>query len=561
MNSNQVVDGFYQVRRAPADVVRKIPPRRGPIRPIPGLTMAEARDVMLRALEHDGFSEYNACWTFEPRRRAIPFMTTDPKPQRVHDQFERYVGAIFDVVVPQIKAKKQTINKISAGGWPLNANPKTHLETQNICARLGLHLPRAMNKFDLIVGLFPELDAGDISRYHESFGTWNERLQYEPPSKEREGLFIADDGSIYKDVITQEDRTEYVAELGEDVVGSRARGVLNPALINLYLQCWDTLLHSAIMSFPLCYSNVYNHRKYPGSTHFMTFDCKHYERYLGKLVFAYADAVGGRYAEWMTKLATDPHLVPSDTRKTAWLIKPIIKQGQYPQLGSGLSLVATVGKLGNLAVQTGYFVDTYKMNAHDAVLTALMGEHDGLSREMYGDDNRLRGPKAKCEHFIDYVKDYFDIEVDEWPKYLGTKWRPDVEEFMLPASTFDLKMYLRERDYEWYSYPSLGFIERRDTFRQFGEPEIAKDIIPYQDALFNSIDKPIIGMISEAQEEMRQANSLGVTLSKEEVTDKEYLLTPEEQIASGRFWGFEEARTTQIARSLVSKTINEKLRI
>jgi len=557
-----LVNGFYEVRRAPVAIAERIPRRRGPIRPIPGLTMAEANEMKMRALERDGFTDYLPCWTFEPKRRAIPFMTTDQKPQIVNELFLKYVGPILDILVPRIKPRIQTINKISSLGYPVNSNPKTYLDTQQICRRVGLNLPGASNKFDILVdGLFPELDAGDISRYKDSFGTWGSRLQYELPDKKREGLFISDAGDVYKDEITRESRSEFIQELDDVFVGSRHRGVLNAAAINLYLQCWDTLLHSAIMEFPLCYANVYNHRKYPADTHFVTFDCKHYERYLGKLVFSYAQAIGGRYGEWMTKLATDPHLVPSDTKKTAWLLKPIINNKQHPQLGSGLSLVSTVGKLGNLAAQTHYFVERYKMKPHDAVMTALLGTYDGVTREMYGDDNRARGPKDKCKDFVNFLGEIFDIEEDEHPKYLGTKWRPDIEEFLLPTSTFDLKMYLRERDYTWYSYPALGFMERRNVFRQYGEPEIAKDVIPFQDSLFAMIDKPIIGMINAARDEGLAANSKGDTLSQEEVTDKEYMLTPEEQVKTGRFWGLDERRTTQIARSIVSETINKQLRL
>jgi hypothetical protein len=559
--TSQALNGLYHVESASEREYKLIPKRRGPIRPIPGLTMHDANEMKLRAFEHAGLDDFNACWTFEPLRRPIPFVATDPKPARALEKFKRYGRVVLDFLLPHVTAHTQSYNKISSAGYPINSNPKNFSTTQEICQRIGLEAPTASNKFDLLLPLFRELDAADDSRYKDSFSTLGGRLQYEAPDKKRDFLFINDDGVIYEHGVTREDRTQYIEELDGDYVGSRYRGVVNPAVINLYIQNWDTMLHGAIMKFPLCESNVYTRIKWAHSSEFTTFDCKHFERYMGMIVFEYANLIGGLYGAWLTKLASDPYLVISDSKKSAFKIRPIYKKGQYPQFGSGISCVSTLGKLTNIVVQVGYFVDTYHMPPEEAIRVVMAGEHDGLRRWSYGDDNRLMGSADKRKSFTDYLGQHFDVEVDDHPVYLGTIYRSDLDSFVLPARTYNLKLYLRERDYDWYTYPALGNYERRKTFMEYGEPEITKDIIPYEDQLFEDVGLPYHIMVAQAIKEKKQMLAHHESLTNEELTDKEYLLTPEEQVESGSFWGLPPSETRRIVLNIVSTEIKTKLRL
>lgn len=561
MDNSEASQTLYRVQRADAALRRFVPARRGPIRPIPGLTMFEANEMKVKALTAAGLDAYNECWTFEPKRRPIPFVSTDRKPAVALEIFKKYIPNVLNFLLPRMEAHTQTYNKVSSAGWPINSNPETRSEAQEIAGRIGIHDPDASNKFDLMMALFPELDAGDISRYEHSFGTIGGRLQYELPDKEREYLFIDDDGRVYKDRTTRKERTEYIEQLGGDYVGSRYRGVLNPALINLYIQNFDTMLHGTIMKFPLCDSNVYTHLEWPSNAEFATFDCKHYERYMGMIVFAYAEAIGGRYGEWLKKLASDPFLVVSDTKKSTFLITPNYSTSTFPQLGSGIACVATVGKLTNICAQVDFFVKHYKMNPDDAVPVVMNGDFDNLRRWMYGDDNRLQGTEEKRSPFIKHMSEIFDIEEDERPKYLGTVYDSKLHKWLLPRETFHLKYYLRERDYHWYSYPYVGSVERRKTFSEYGEPIIVTEDIPYQDELFNELGHPYQETVAAAIKERREMESKGVLLSNLYVTDKEYLMSTEEQLASGRFWGFPPERTREIVLKIVSEENKKKLRI
>jgi hypothetical protein len=330
-------------------------------------------------------------------------------------------------------------------------------------------------------------------------------------------------------------------------------------MINLYIQVWDTMLHRAIMKFPLCEANVYTKVEWPHDAPFASFDCKHYERCLGMVVFKYCEVIGGRYGEWLSKLARDPFLVPSASWRTQWLVRPRFSNSVFPQFSSGLCCVSTLGKLANICVQVGYFHEVEGLAISDAVQATLSGEHDGLRRWMYGDDNRVMGAKPKRIKFGSYMNEHFDIEWDETPTYLGTRFRPDVGRFLLPSDTYNLKLYCPERDYSFKSYPNLGYVERRKTFAQYGEPEISTLIIPYEDELLDSIGHPFHTFVVESVKEQIEARRKGETLTAHVLTDKEYLMTPEEQLNSGMFWGLPTPRTRAIVLNLVSENIKRKL--
>jgi len=535
--------------------------------------MYEANWMKERAYEFSGLEEYNDCWTFEPRKRPIPFVATDSKPERALELFSKYAPILLDFLLPHVVPHTQTYNKVSAIGYPVNENPvkETQIETSaavlQVFDDLGLDKkylePEATRgKMSILNALFTDFDNGDIRICNKSFTTIGGRLQTDPPDKVREHLFITSKGVIYKGEVTRADRTEYVKEIGRDMIGSRYRGVNNPAVINLYNQCWDSMLHNAIMKFPLCDSNMYNKVEWPGDIQFTTFDFKHFERYMGKIVLAYADMIGGRYGEWLTKIVHDPLLVKSDDDKAGFLITPIFTRNQYPQFGSGLSPVATIGKLTNLVSIMGYLHQVEGVNVTQTAQVALSGEYGGLRFWMYGDDNRIAGPKSKRDAYVAWQKEVFDVEVDQNQAiYLGMIYRDDIKRFVLPFATYNKKLYNPERDHTWRTYPHLGNVERRNTFREYGEPEIGSSIIPYENGLFDETGHPYQEMIADAQKERMLMERAHAQPDKKFLTDKEYLMTDSERLASGMFWGLSPERTKQIVLSLVSENIKSKLKI
>jgi hypothetical protein len=531
---------------------RNIVARRGaPIRPFERVSNYDANWMKQKAYDNAGLSEYNDCWTGEMRSRPIPFVSTDRKPLYAQELMAKHIKAVFAFIVPQMVPHVQPINKVSSLGFPIHGNPGTGMDEKT-----GMQLYES--KFDIVCEVFRILQSGDFSMFDDMINTISKRLQNESPAKEREYQFITSAGDIVQRIIKREDRLINVPDLGM-MVGSRTRIITQPAVVNLWIQCWDSMIHNAIMKHPLCGANMYAHEKWPSDASFRTFDCKHYERYLGMAAITYAEAVGGRYGEVLLNLIHAPFIVPSDDWKAFFEISPQYKSGVYPQFSSGLAPVAPLGKLTNICAQVEYFTTHKGMNQDDAVKTVFSGSSIGLNRWMYGDDNRVMGDASEMESFISFMSTVFEIEEDEKPKYLGMEYTPETAEFMLPESTYNLKLYQPERDFSWKDYPNLGMVERRDVFSKFGVPSIPKNIIPFENGLWDAIEHPFHMIVASSIAERMKAAKQGVTLNKWEVTDKDYLMTDQERLSSGQYWHFKPEVTATIVLSLVSDEIKDML--
>jgi len=547
---NNDIQSMFSVKPAAAGFRKAVPRRISSIRPFKNIPNYDANAMKVRAYEFSNLTEYIPCWTGEKATRPIPFVSVDPKPLRAQEQFERFIQPLFDYLLPHVAPATQSINKISSLGYPVNMNPGSGCDSRGVKTH--------QSKFDVVLELFEPMQAGDFSIYRDAYHTIGVRKQNESPTKEREFQFINGQGEIYQKTITASERTITVPQLGE-MIGSRTRTIVRPPVVNLWLQCWDTIIHNTILSYPLCDSNVYVSTEWPSDSHFVTFDCKHYERFLGMCALSYAEAVGGIYGEQLKLLIYAPYIVPSDDWTRFFEIRPQFREGVYPQFGSGLSPVAPLGKLTNLCVQIGYFTEIKHQDLRTAIATVLSGVSDKMRRWSYGDDNRILGDKSEVSDFCRYMGEYLDVEIDEEPRYLGTVFRRDTGRWMLPRDTYNLKLYQPERDYEWKDYPNLGMVERRATFSKYGEPEIASSIIPYEDELWNDIGHPFVEVAAAAVAEKMAAMRKGIQLNKYLVTDKDYLMTEAEKISSGLFWHFKPEVTASIVLSLVGNDVRDRL--
>jgi len=485
---------------------------------------------------------YARCWTGEPFRRPIPFVSTDDKPKRLAEIFRRNIKPILKRIMRDFAPVVQPINRISKLGWPVNRNPPTKDE-------LNAN-PTAAQKIDYVQHFFREIHSGNLNSFAGACTLLSGRLQYEPPGKKREYLFIKSDGQIYTDEFNASDRVIDVPDLGERI-GSRYRLVFNPPITNLYCQCFDSALHRCIMRHALCFANMYTGQAWSSETHWHSFDCSHYERVLGTLAPIYASAVGGLYEQLVTWMIGLPLIVQSDDRKKVFKITPRFREGVYPQFGSGLCCVATLGKLAGISAETEYFERTLGISTEDAIEVTLSGQGLGMTRMMYGDDNCVAGPTDQVENYFSFLETVFDISRDEHPTYLGFAWNKQVGRFQLGADKYVLKMYLRERSFDWTDYPYFAWVERRKIFAKHGHPDIIEKVIPQEDADLLAFDLPWAQVVHKAAEEAAYIRERGDALSKQ-LTDKEYLLSPEEYISLGLAWGIPVSETTQIIDNLIS---------
>jgi hypothetical protein len=549
--SSATLQSYFKVQRVDKSFRGAVPRRKAPVRPFKRVSNYDANWMKVKAYEIAGLEEYNNCWTGEMAARPIPFVSTDSKPKYAQELMEKHLPAVLDYLLPTIVPGVQPINKVSSLGYPVNANPGLGLDERGVQVY--------QSKFDVVMNYFRIMQSGDFSTYDDGFHTIGVRLQNESPSKERIMQFITSSGKIVERTINAEDRIINVPEVGE-MIGSRTRTIVRPPVLNLYLQCWDSLLHSAIMKHPLCDANVYNKQEFPEDSEFTTFDCKHYERYLGLAALTYADAIGGVYGEKLTMLIKYPFLVPSDDHRAIFEVTPQFRSGVYPQFSSGLSPVAPLGKLTNICAQVEYFTTHKGMSQKDAVFTVFSGTSPGLRRWMYGDDNRTLGTRSEREAYITFMSTVFDIEVDEIGKYLGMIWIPKRRRFMLPSDTYDTKLYQPERDFSFKDYPYLGMVERRHVFETYGEPVIGEKLIPYENTLWDAIEVPWHTIVQDAVSERMKANAAGKRLDTFLLTDKEYLATDAEKLASGEYWHLTPNEVETIVLSIVGDSIKSRLK-
>lgn len=543
--SYKQLPGLFEVEKVDR-TYRQVVPRRGaPVRPFKGIDNQAANWMKTEAFKHANLEEFIPCWSGEMASRPIPFVSTDDGPKLATDIFKKHIQPVLAYLLPQVEPHFQPINKISALGYPINGNPGTGMDDKT-----GIQVYES--KMDVTLDLFAIMQSGDFSLYKDGFHTIGLRRQIESPKKVRVFQFIDDKGNVYQREITGVDRKIDVPQIGE-MIGSRSRPITRPPVVNLYNQCWDSMLHNAILKHPLCHANVYTKERWPQGVTYMTFDCKHFERYLGMAAIEYANAIGGKYGEQLLMMIYYPFIVPSDSWKTFFEIRPLYSNSVYPQFGSGISCVADLGKLMNICVQVEFFMTHERVDERSAIALVMSGVSEGMRRWSYGDDNRVMGDRDKVEEFVKWMGTVFDIEVDETPSYLGTIYRDDIDRFVLPARTYNTKLYMPERDFEWKDYPNLGMVERRHVFQEYGEPEISGDIIPYEDELWAKVEYPYHMIATRAVTERMEANRRGVTLSRLMVTDKDYLMTEDEQVSSGLFWHLSPQVTASIVNQIVDQ--------
>jgi len=549
--STATLNNLFTTEKVDRSFRQAVPRRGSPVRPYPILSFPEAELIKSECFTRFGLEEYVNCWSGEMAKRPIPFVSTDKKPLLTQQIFERYFPSLLNYILPHITPSIQTINKISALGYPINGNPGDGMD------RYGIK--QYYSKFDVVLEYMKDMELGAYDIYKSGYHTIGKRLQNEPPSKIREFQFINDAGDIYQEQIDAAGRVISVPDLGP-MIGSRTRTIVRPPIVNLWLQCWDTLFHNALMSYPLMDSNIYTKEEWPRDSNFVTFDCKHYERYLGLCAISYARIIGGQYGEQLLQLIHYPFIVPTDSWKNFYLVRPQYKPGIYPQFSSGLSPVAPLGKCCKLCVDIAYFCEVKHMDITSAIATTLSGTSPGMRRWSYGDDNRLLGEKSELDQYYKFQEQFLELERDESSrKYLGVKWRPDLGRWLLPAETYLLKGAMPERDFEWKDYPYLGLVERRKNFIEYGEPEIGADIIPFEDELWEQTGHPFIDIIRGADSDRLKALKKGVQLSTYLVTDKEYAMSEQQKESSGLFWHLKPNVVAGIVAKIIDPVHVKKL--
>jgi len=542
--SEQIANAYLIETEVPRESRQIVPMRRGPVEPIPLASPQEAHAVQRDLFGRFGLEGYMDCATVEMASRPIPHAFRVEKTAAFTELYLKWLPRILDRIIPEIQPPVQAYNKISRMGWPV------------------LDVPD--DKQPVLDHFFGEIESQGLSGFEESFTTIGIRLQPEEAEKEREFLFL-DEGVIVNRNIGRNEKTVETNLLGK-VVASRTRNVFNLPLPNLYKQVLDTAIHNAYLKYPLFHHDLYT-RPYNGEGRpYFALDVKHFERFTASAARARGRMLGALYAEITDLFSRIPFLVPSANWKSFSFITPNREAGWSEQFASGDSGVTTVQKETFLALYSEYFVSTRHLGVNEALDLTLNGGDSKLTILNYGDDNFLFGEPDELKAVYRYLSEYLSVEEEVPPKFLGFKFDANAateRKFTLGVSSYLLKTYLPERSIntQFRKYPSYGWMMKRKIYEQYGEPVIAQNVFPSENAALEQLAKvKWSDIIAIAIAEMRLLERDNVYRDPRVLLDKAWMLDENEKIKSGIFFGYQPEKTGAMIKRLLDINWANKLR-
>lgn len=516
---------------APSGADGYIPRRRGGIIPVPfirPIQYAKARDRMLTEF---GLDEYVGQVVAELAFRPAPHVSSAAPLKPLLDLFSARYPAMLSEVVARMEPPIQTLNKVSRLGAPFFDIPES--------------------KKARLVPAFAHLDrVGAKEAFAGMAITMNVRLQPEPLSKVRNFQAVNDEGELVPFTFDKEARRMDMGVLGTSFV-VRPRGVFNPPFGNLKKQVLDTAINNVYGDMPLCHHDPHTRGGLrPFGKYLVATDVKHMERFTSVCVRARARIIGGQYGEIADAFGTLPYAVPSLTRKTSWWMYPNRDAGFVEQFGSGDSAVSPSQKeIMFIVIQE--FAERYLRVPRNASFTwTAQGGDPRLTIHMFGDDMVSSGERAVVDAFVEFLGNYFAVEPEDPPRFLGFYIKPDgtVE---LGVSSYILKTWLAERPPRppFRPNPCLGWLQKRQVYARLGNPAIVGKVFPFEDALLAELAEGWGAITREAAAEY--ARNASAAPSDYSVIDKDYLLSEQELLATGRYEGFMPAETAPMIKQLL----------
>lgn len=526
---------MYITRPANDDFKKIINPRRGSLKSVPLLTAHAAEDQQDRLFHLFGLDNLIGCTTAEMRRRPVPHCFKSEQTKAITDLYLSRGPEVLERFIRQIRAPLQPLNKQSRLGWPYFKRPESKRNT--------------------LLPAFENLEVrGAAETLNGCFIILNVRLQAESFKKKRAMMFIHDDGTVYADDITGEDR-KVESMTGATRFASRTRLVFNMPFANLYKQCLDTAIHHVELSYPVFHHNMYAQTgtlSITGSTLF--FDVKHFERHTASIARARAVLIGGLYGDIVAEFNRAAFLCPSDTWKTAHFLWPDRAAGWSDQFASGDSAVAPLQKevFACLYMEVAEKILGIPKNA--SLDWVLQGGDARMTIRNYGDDNSLNGDPVVLKEAFHLMKGYLEVEEEIPPKFLGFLWTQDG--WRLGTESYLTKTYLNERApyTPFRKYPLFGWVEKRNVYRKYGIAQLEGEVFPMEDHLLGANGHPWSEIIIKAQKEALMAGSeAGTYTSPAWLLDKDYLMTSEEKVASGLYEGLYPEETRTMIQHLLGK--------
>lgn len=514
--------------------------RRGASLSVPGLSWRGqdyAQEALFKKFSSHGLEHYLGCITAEMYSRPVPHVFPEKETEAITALFSKWAPLIYDRILSEIKPPVATLNKTSRLGWPVFKSP--------------------LSKRAAVTPHFDRLMHDDLGYYKDSFIIQNVRLQPEPVEKKREFLFVKAAGEVYSRTVDRAART--IKRPGGERTCSRTRLVFNLPIPNLFTQVLDSAIHNALLKYPVFHHDMYSRTMTRFTGHTLFFDVKHMERATARCVRVRSQIIGGMYGQIGELFADIPFLCPSDDWKSFQLLWVDRDRGWSDQFASGYSPVAPAQKEIFWALYAEFASHRFGMDSQTALNWVLAGGDDKLRILNYGDDNALGGDPEVMNALFEFMKQYLHVEIEEPPKFLG--FLHTLNGWKLGVQSYLLKTYLNERmpGSNFRKFPFWGWVLKRKTYREYGVDELFKEVFPEEDAILARIGLPWTTIQEEAVIEAARAQEYSGMANSAFVHEKDYLLTPEEKIATGLFEGFEPVETAPMIKKLLDKKWTDRL--
>lgn len=525
---------MYDVALAPKKFRSVINPRRGSVKPVPLLSWAQWMRISDELLETFGYGGYAGCASAEMMKRPVPHVFEEAKTLPATQLYERRFPAVLAYILSRVKPPIQPLKKESRLGYPFFFRPHS---------KRSVLIP--------YFGLLEEV--GPEAMLEGAFIIMNVRLQPEPKSKERDMLFVNDDGVVYPEKVGEKQRQIELPD-GTKRTASRTRLVFNMPAPNLYKQVLDTAIHNELISHPAFHHNMFSTTgilPMRGDTLF--FDVKHFERHTSAISRLRGRLIGGLYGRIVSCFSELPFLCPSDTRDSNFFLWPRRSEGWSDQFASGDSAVAPL--------QKELFICLYQEAAErllgipesQSLQWVLQGGDERVTIRNYGDDNCLSGDAGALSEVFALIQDYLEAEVEDPPKFLGFQWN-GADGFKLMAQSYLLKTYYNERaPYTTFRpYPLFGWVEKRKVYIKYGEARLPAEVFPLEDKLLLEAGHSWPSIMQKAgAEALRAAQASSIFATPSWLLGKEWRLPAAELVSSGAYEGLTPAETRPIMTKLV----------
>lgn len=527
-----------------------VPAKRPMARPLPLLEFAES-DAVRRALFAtwgEGLEEYVDNTTFEMPSRPIPHIFKMSETAALTDLFTRWIGKITDYIRARVEPPFQTYNKDSRIGFPYLTVPEP--------------AQRKMIIDELIARMLRDKErALDTDDERGAYIAYNVRLQTERPTKEREFMFVGEEGVYLRKLCPRDNETQLTAAQGGGVVvPARTRLVFLLSPWNLVRQILDTAWHEVLLSHPPFHHNMYDegYRTPPEYKYAFAFDVKHFERATAGCARVRARTIGGFYSALTDMYLQQPFLAVNDDWRACSLLHVDRAGGYSEQYTSGSSEVAPLQKEIFLALYSEYFHQRFGLTEDDAFAAVLQGGYETrLFIKNYGDDNIVFSSDPKeFDSLMEFLKQYIPVEPETPLKFLGMLYKEQQRRFVLPLSSYALKTHCPERGAGtiFRKHPALGWVLKREIYKKFGESSL-EEFFELEDNILLTVGHTSWdSIVRQSIKERMDSRPSGLTSNVRAVVGKDWLLTPKERYDSGEYVGYPPAETAPVLQCLMGSS-------